>query len=535
MLIIVTITFCLGIAACGQKNAPVIKLAAPQNLQMDGRTLIWDEDENASYYVVYFEFVEHTTHDASFDLSELLSPNTYEIEVIAVGDGSNYENSDWVKYLYTPEEILPFGYDERGLKYTLLDDESGYEVSRGSLSYNDERLRGFIDIPDYFCGLPVKKIGDDIFYGAKLNTDPSTGYGCNTVITGVHLPKKLESIGKRAFCYCISLEEIDIPDTVTAIGANAFAFDVKVTEFNIPSGLKTVEDGVFTHTAITKAVLPNSVVSIGNAAFSFCTDLTEVSLPNNLESIGAHAFSGCSSLMKINAPQTITRLEDYAFEDCTALSEIPVLNSLEFMGMAVFERTAWYGSQPDGFVIYGKDILYRYKGALPEGGVINNLPSQIKSIAGGAFAELSDLTSIFLPDDVKFIGNRAFYRCNSLTSVRLPQELDRINVNTFHLCTSLEFIDIPEGVTTIERLAFNSSKLTEIILPTSLKTIAERAFDGCKLKTVFYKGTRAQWEAIAVEDNNSVLGRATIYIYSGSKPTEEGAYWHYVDERPVMW
>lgn len=531
---IFAITFGLGIVACRQ-NATAIKLNAPQNLHINGRTLIWDEDENASFYVVSLEFTEHTTNEASFDLSELRFPNTYEIEVMAVGDAINYDDSDWVKFSYTPEEILSCGYDERGLKYTLLEDGSGYEVSRGSLSYNDDRLKGFIDIPDYFCGLPVKTVADKMFYSEMLNIDPSTGYGCNTVITGVHLPKKLESIGSCAFRCCISLEEINIPSTVTSIGEDAFAYVVKLEEIDLPYGLKTVGSGVFNHTDITKAILPENVVSIGNAAFAFCQNLEEVILPNDLEAIGAHAFEGCSSLIKVSAPQTITRLEDYAFRDCSALSEIPVFNKLEYMGMEVFERTAWYQSQPNGFVIYGRDILYRYKGALPEGGAIKDLPAQVKYIAGGAFAELSDLTSVSLPDDVKIIGDRAFYQCNSLISVRLPQELVRINMNTFHLCTSLQFIEIPEGVTTIEALAFNSSKLAEIILPSSLKTIGESAFAASKLKTIFYAGTLAQWQAISIEENNSLLDRATVCIYSESKPIGEGTYWHYVDGRPVIW
>ncbi len=532
-------TLCLGIAACKQ-NEPAVRLNEPQNLQMDGRTLIWDEDENASCYVLYFNFTEHTTYDASFDLSELFFPNTYQIELMAVGDGKNFENSYWTIYSYTPEEILPYGYDERGLKYTLLEDESGYEVSRGSLSYNDSRLSGYIVIPDYFCGLPVKAITDGLFASKMLNIDKSTGYGCNTVVTGVHLPKKLETIGEDAFVYCISLEEINIPDTVTEIGEDAFAFSIKLKEIHIPSGLKIIEDGVFNQTNITKVVISDSVVSIGMAAFGYCTNLTEVILPNNLESIDDYVFVGCSALREINAPQTVVWLGKYAFKDCSALPEIPVFNHLEYMGRDVFEGTAWYESQPDGFVIYAEDILYRYKGALPEGGAINNLPSQIQSIAGGAFAGLSDLTSIYLPDGVKLLGEDTFSKCTSLTDVRLPQGLTDIKTNTFRGC-SLQFIEIPDGVKSIEDCAFNCNKLTEIVLPASLEFIEHDAFFSCKITTIFFKGTPAQWDTVTIEDNktqplnNPPLKGATICYYSESEPTAEGNYWHYVDGKPVVW
>ncbi len=532
-----SMSLCLGIVACRESERQATKLDAPQNLQMDGRTLVWDENENASYYVVYFDLVEHVTEDASFDLSSLLFPDTYEIEVMTVSAAANFLDSDWAKFTYTPEEILPYGYDERGLKYTLLEDESGYEVSRGELSYNDERLSGFVEIFDYYCALPVKKIADEIFYGRVLNKDASTGYGCNTVITGVHLPKKLEIIGERAFSDCISLEEVNIPDTVTTIGEDAFALVLKLKEIKIPSGLKTLEPGVFARTDITKAVIPNSVVSIGYTAFGYCEKLTEVVLPDNLESIGENAFAGCSSLSKINAPQSIKRLEARAFKDCTALYDIPILHNLEYMDRGVFDGTAWYENQPDGFVLYGKEILYRYKGGLPEGNVINSLPLQIKYIAGGAFASLSGLISISLPDSVKIIGKRAFNSCSSLTDVRLPQGQTCINMNTFYRCTSLQFIDIPEGVKTIETYAFNACfKLKEIVLPASLELICERAFHICeKLTNVFFKGTPAQWEAITVEAYNSSLTDSTVYFYSESKPNQDGNYWHYVDGKPVVW
>lgn len=530
LLLIFAIACCSGIVACAKK-VDLPKLAEPQNLQMDGRTLVWDGVENASSYIVYFNSSEHRTDDTSFDLSELLYPYAYEIEVMAVGDEKSYGNSDWVKYNYIPEKILTYGYDDRRLQYTLLEDKSGYEVSRGSLSYNDDRLKGFVNIPDYFCGLPVKVIADDMFYQAALGMDPSTGKGCNTVTTGVHLPKKLETIGERAFCYCISIEEINIPDTVTEIGEAAFSHLGKLKEINIPYGIKNLEFAVFNATGITKAVIPDSVVSIGTAAFAFSANLEEVILSDNLESVGERAFCGCPLLSKINKPRKVSRWEDAVFLDCSSLVDIPISNSIEYMGKQVFDGTAWYESQPDGFVIYGKDILYRYKGELPEGGEINDLPSQIKHIAGGAFADFADLVSIYLPDGVDFLGGKIFSECKALVKVHLPKGLSRIYINSFFRCRALTFIDIPEGVTTLDKLAFNFSSVKEAVFPLSLKSIGERAFPF--LDHVFYKGTAEQWEEIEIGDDVKI---DTICFYSEHEPAGEGTYWHYgEDNMPVIW
>ena len=43
-------------------------------------------------------------------------------------------------------------------------------------------------------------------------------------------------------------------------------------------------------------IITNSVTSIEERAFLFCSDLTSVTIPNSVTSIGYSAFNGCSSL-----------------------------------------------------------------------------------------------------------------------------------------------------------------------------------------------------------------------------------------------
>ena len=47
---------------------------------------------------------------------------------------------------------------------------------------------------------------------------------------------------------------------------------------------------------LTSISIPDSVVSIGYAAFFNCAELTSVTLPDSLKSISPGAFSGCESL-----------------------------------------------------------------------------------------------------------------------------------------------------------------------------------------------------------------------------------------------
>ena len=50
---------------------------------------------------------------------------------------------------------------------------------------------------------------------------------------------------------------------------------------------------------MTSVSIPNSVNSIGNWAFAWCSGLTSVSIPNSVNSIGNYAFSDCSGLTTI--------------------------------------------------------------------------------------------------------------------------------------------------------------------------------------------------------------------------------------------
>ena len=119
-----------------------------------------------------------------------------------------------------------------------------------------------------------------------------------------------------------------------------------------------------------------------------------------------------------------------------------------------------------------------------------------------------------------------------------------INHATFYNCASLTHISIPDGVTIFEGDIFsNCTSLASIVIPTGLTyiNINHYTFENCnKLKTIFYKGTKVQYEA--TESNIEIL--ATVYFYSNTEPplnTDGTAYndnyWHYDKDgvTPIIW
>ena len=134
-----------------------------------------------------------------------------------------------------------------------------------------------------------------------------------TEIASVKIPNGVTKIGTYAFNQCSSLTSIHIPESVTSIGEIAFLGCSGLTSITVAStntayyssGNCLIETA--THTLISgcmNSVIPESVTSIGNTAFTGCSSLTSIIIPESVTSIGVNAFSSCSSLTNVTFNNT---------------------------------------------------------------------------------------------------------------------------------------------------------------------------------------------------------------------------------------
>src|SRR5207253_789928 len=142
---------------------------------------------------------------------------------------------------------------------------------------------------------------------------------------------------------------------------------------------------------LRNVTLPNSVTSIGNSAFFYCSGVTSVTMGNGVTNIGDYAFASCISLTNAIIGDSVTRIGAYSFEGCTRLASVTIPASLTYVGDDAFGdcygliATYFLGIAPpdpfdvfdDGFGGYDPVIVYYLPGTTGWGPDFSNVPTEL--------------------------------------------------------------------------------------------------------------------------------------------------------------
>ena len=120
--------------------------------------------------------------------------------------------------------------------------------------------------------------------------------------------------------------------TVTQIGERAFSGASTLFTVKCPDTVTSIDTEAFRNCRNLVSVEYNSIVAIGDSAFSNCSSLTDITIPNSVTAIGESAFSGCSSLKSVTIPNSVTEIENSTFEGCSSLTSVTIPNSVTTIG-----------------------------------------------------------------------------------------------------------------------------------------------------------------------------------------------------------
>ena len=139
---------------------------------------------------------------------------------------------------------------------------------------------------------------------------------------------------------------------------------------------------------LESVTMPNSITSIGEAAFADCTGLTEVKMGSGLTEIKNFAFISCKRLKEITIPKNVTSIGNEVFDGCAGLTS-----------MSVDSENTTFDSRKNcnAIIVTASDsLIYGCQNTV--------IPSTVKTIAGGAFVDCTNLTTLVIPQNVKSIG-----------------------------------------------------------------------------------------------------------------------------------
>jgi len=487
-------------------------------------------------------------------------------------DNSNYSSIGGVLFNKNQTTLITYPIGKHG----------SYTIPNSVTSIGNAAFSGCTGLTSVTIGNNVTSIGGSAFDGCTGLTSVTIGNnvtsiggsafdGC-TGLTSVTIGNNVTSIGNAAFARCTRLTSITIPNSVTFIGSSAFTGCTGLTSINVlqnNSNYSSSTDGVLFNKNQTTLVIypngkhgsytiPNSVTSIGNAAFSGCTGLTSVTIPSSVTSIGDMAFSACTRLKSISIINPIPpAIHQYTFANehrDAARLDVPEGSLNLYKESHFWKEFVWINTPPtwewncgpasnpgavtaalkEGTLTisgtgamrdYTNDIDQRiafppwdnHKSSITNIVILNG----VTTVGNSAFENCTDLISVTIPTSVTFIGRYAFYRCIGLASVTIPNNVTSIGSFAFYGCTSLTSVTIPNSVTTIGNQAFwGCNSLTSVTISANVISIGGAAFSNSTSLT-----------SINVATNNANYSSENGILFNRSKSTlvqypagKQGAY-----------
>lgn len=205
-----------------------------------------------------------------------------------------------------------------------------------------------------YAGLVAYKYKGDMPNGTEIKIKEGTKsisyrifYGCSG-LSAITIPESVIYVGAEAFENTTWFN--NLPDGLVYTGSVVYKYKGKIpsgTDVVIKDGTSSITNGAFLYDGGIKTVtIPNSVVRIGNSAFSGCGGLTAVYI-SDLESWcnitfddreanpllnAKHLYLNGEEIKDLVIPNSITNIKNYVFRGCHSFASVTIPNSVTSIG-----------------------------------------------------------------------------------------------------------------------------------------------------------------------------------------------------------
>ena len=323
----------------------------------------------------------------------------------------------------------------------------------------------------------VKEIDGSCFADCNISSfDVDENNPYYSAIDGVIFSKDLSTL--VAFPSAYSNKHYVVPLGTKVIGFAAF-MDSHIESVELPDGLIRIEDDAFQGSDIRRLDMPDSIVSVGELAFRFCLNLENIRLSNKLSSLSCQLFSGCPKLRELNVPSSVKTIYYSAIAWCDGLENLYLHDGLEeivdegpMLGVIGNLRTVNFPATikkvPGGVFNYSSLIKeFKLDPANPFFKVIDGI---LCSKDGKTLYSVPEYnrTTCQVPEGIEVIAERVFAFLPMIQTINLPSTLRVIKARAFQGCKSLRFLVIPASVEQVDMDALWADNLKTIVVEGSL-------------------------------------------------------------------
>jgi hypothetical protein len=177
---------------------------------------------------------------------------------------------------------------------------------------------------------------------------------------------------------------------------------------------------------LEEIVLPDSVVFLGDAAFSSCKQLRSVELPDTLTEISHSCFSNCESLVYIKLPKQLNIIRRHGLGNCSSMTELVLPEGVETLEDAALVQT------PIQRLVIPGSVTYMGENAL-------NYVEEIEILDLAAFCRAYSYSTTF-----RFTQG-FYYKGALITTLTVPASVKDFQAMGFSCYPRLRWIEVERG------------------------------------------------------------------------------------------
>ncbi len=297
--------------------------------------------------------------------------------------------------------------------------------------------------------------------------------------------------GKAVLCSYIGTDtDVVVPAkidgyAVSEVGPGFFCAFGKVQEtmksVTLSEGIQRINTNAFANcTALERAYIPGSVRTISSSAFEGCTALYDVTFSEGLKSIGRYAFLN-TALTSVVIPASVTTIDEDSIGYTGEWGDTEQVDGFGIFGWSdtAAEEYAWdwhfsfyrLEDMTDTSGRCGDNAAWRFEastGTLYIEGEEDTDPYYNGIQPWIAYAD--SIRRVVIGEGISHLGDNSFaYHYPNLTEVVLPDSMMSLGNGAFQGCSGLSKCDFPLNLSYFGGSTFRGTALKEVVFSADMK------------------------------------------------------------------